>query len=159
MAEAAVRIKERERAPDRARQAQARVAMPDVFVKTTKGVIIFEGRDGNELREKIEKDEKHSVLDYSFFDDDRKRWAYWAVQDAGGNIRPLTFPELSNYSLTSPQLYTKAVTYPRILAHAVGLLKEKPTTMWDRMMKPTTIILAIVAIVFIMMFAMVALQG
>jgi hypothetical protein len=131
----------------------------DVYLKTSTGVIILIGKDGDEVREHIEDDKNHSPLDYRFFDDDRKRWAYWAVKDDGGAITPPAFPAPLQYSLTSQQLYTKAVTYPHILAHAVGLLKEKPPTLWDKMLKPTTIIIAIVAIVFVMGLILMALTG
>lgn len=130
-----------------------------VYLITNTGLDMLMGKDGNELREKIEQDKTHSPLEYRFFDDDRRAWAYWAVIDVDGIIKPHAFPRLDQYSLTSPQLYTKAVTYPRILAHAMGLLREKPATLWDKMMKPTTIILAIVAIVFVMGLMLMALQG
>lgn len=143
----------------KAKQPYNKSAVTDVYLITNTGIIILVGRDGDEVREKIEQDDKHSPLDYRFFDEDKRTWAYWAVRDVDGTIKPPVFPDLSDYSLTSPQLYTKAVTYPRILAHAVGLLKEKPASLWDRMMKPTTIILAIVAVVFIMFLPLMALQG
>ena len=143
--------------PNKAELAYGKNIIADVYLKTVTGVTMLIGRDSNEVREQIEQ--ANSPLDYRFFDDDKRKWAYWAVKDVDGKIKPLTFPSISEYSLTSPQLYAKAVTYLHILAHAVGLLKEKPTTLWDKMMKPTTIILAIIAIVFIMGIMLVALQG
>jgi hypothetical protein len=131
----------------------------DVYLKTNNGVTMLIRREGDEIREKIEHDTVHSPLDYRFFDDDKKRWAYWAVKNGDGTIRPPTFPNPNQYTLTSLQLYTKAVTYPHILAHAVGLLKDKPATLWDKMLKPTTIIIAIVGIVFVMGLMLMALTG
>ena len=131
----------------------------DVYLKTHTGVLMLVGKDGDEMRDYIEHDTKHSPLDYRFFDDDKKRWAYWAVRDGAGAIKPLTFPDPSEYGLTSLVLYTKAVTYTRVLAHAVGLLKEKPSTLWDKVLQPTTIIMAIVGIVFIMGLMLMALTG
>lgn len=131
----------------------------DVYLKTNSGITMLIGRDGDEIREHIEQDKERSPLDYRFFDDDKRRWAYWAVKDVDGTIKPPTFPNPTEYSLTSLQLYTKAVTYSHILAHAVGLLKEKPATLWDKMLKPTTIIIAIVGIVFIMGLMLMALTG
>jgi len=131
----------------------------DVYLKTNSGVVMLIGRDGDEIRDKIEHDIEHSPLDYRFFDDDKKRWAYWAVKEGDNPIRPPTFPNPNKYSLTSLVLYTKAVTYTRVFAHAVGLLKEKPATLWDKMLKPTTIIMAIVGIVFVMGLMLMALTG
>lgn len=128
-----------------------------VYLKTPTGVTMLMGRDADEVREKIEA--KGQTLDHKFFDDDKRTWAYWAVMDADGNISPPKFPDPSEYSLTSLQLYTKAVTYPRILAHAVGLLKQKMPTLWDKMLKPTTIILAIVGIIFIMALMAISMVG
>jgi hypothetical protein len=143
----------------KAKQAYNPNMVADVYLKTNTGVIMLIGRDGDETREYIEGDKEHSPLDYRFFDDDKKRWAYWAVRDGDNPIRPPTFPNPNQYSLTSLVLYTKAVTYTRVFAHAVGLLKEKPATLWDKMLKPTTIIMAIVGIVFVMGLMLMALTG
>ena len=131
----------------------------DVYIKTNTGVLMLVGKDGDEVRDYIEQDKEHTPLDYRFFDDDKKRWAYWAVRDADGTLKPLHFPNPDQYSLTSLVLYTKAVTYTHVLAHAVGLLKEKPPGLWDKMLKPTTIIMAIVGIVFVMGLMLMALTG
>jgi len=144
---------------DKAHKAAHPGIVADIYLKTTSGVLMIAGADGDAIREYIEQDKEHSPLEYRFFDDDRKRWAYWAVQDGDKAFKPLTFPDPNQYNLTSLQLYTKAVTYTRVLAHAVGLLKEKPPTMWDRMLKPTTIIMAIVGIVFVMGLMLMALTG
>jgi hypothetical protein len=144
---------------DRAKQPYNPNMVADVYLKTSTGVVMLIGRDGDEVREHIEQDKEHSPLDYRFYDDDKRRWAYWAIRDRDGTIRPPTFPNPIGYSLTSLQLYTKAVTYSHILAHAVGLLKDKPATLWDKMLKPTTIIIAIVGIVFVMGLMLMALTG
>ena len=146
-------------APDNGRQPPNPNMVSDVYLITNTGVLMLVGRDGDEVREYIEQDKAHTPLDYRFYDEDKRRWAYWAVRDPDGTIKPLTFPQSGQYNLTSLQLYTKAVTYPRILAHAVGLLKEKPATLWDKMLKPTTIIMAIVGIVFVMGLMLMALTG
>lgn len=156
----AVAVKEQvAKAPVRVKQAYNKATMPDVYLKTSTGVVMLFGRDGEEIRQQIEHDKNHSILDYRFFDDDKRVWAYWAVRGDDGKIRPLSFPDPKEYSLTSLQLYAKAVTYTHIFAHAVGLLKEKPPTLWDKMLKPTTIIMAIVAIVFVMGLMLMALTG
>jgi len=131
----------------------------DVYLKTNSGVVMLIGQDGDEIRDKIENDKGHSPLDYRFFDDDKKRWAYWAVKDGDDTIKPPAFPPPTKYSLTSMELYTKAVTYSHILAHTVGLLKDKLPTLWDKMLKPTTIVMAIVGIVFVMGLMLMALIG
>ncbi|MBV6342852.1 hypothetical protein [Candidatus Magnetobacterium casense] len=157
MTQAAVKAKPAQ-SPVKPAPAYTRNTVADVYVITTMGVVMLTGRDADEVRQKIEADKTH-VLDYRFFDYDHKRWAYWAVDDGTGNLQPPAFPSVRGYSMTSLQLYTKAVSYVRVLAHAVGLLKEKPSTLWDRMLKPTTIIMAIVGIVFCMMLGLMALTG
>lgn len=146
-------------AREKAKKSYDPNTVANVYLKTNSGVVMLIGREGDEVREDIEQDKKHSPLDYRFFDDDKRRWAYWAVRDGEGTIKPPTFPSPNEYSLTSLQLYTKAVTYSHILAHAVGLLKDKPATLWDKMLKPTTIIMAIVGIVFVMGLMLMALTG
>jgi len=159
MAQAAVKVQQKaDEAPDKAKHAHSKNIVADVYLKTSTGVVMLMGRDGDEVRKEIEKDKEHS-LDYRFFDNDKGAWAYWAVKDGNGGINPPTFPNPNQYRLTSLQLYTKAVTYSHILAHAVGLLKDKPVTLWDKMLKPTTIILAIVSVVFVMGLMLMALQG
>jgi hypothetical protein len=158
MVEAITVREQTNQAPEKTQQAHNRNTVANIYLKISTGVVMLMGRDGDDVRKKIEEDKEHS-LDYRFFDDDKKAWAYWAVRDAKGNITPPEFPDSSQYSLTSLQLYTKAVTYPHILAHAVGLLKEKPATLWDKMLKPTTIIMAIVGIVFVMGLMLMALTG
>ena len=144
---------------DKAHKAAHPGIVADIYLKTTSGVLMIAGADGDAIREYIEQDKEHSPLEYRFFDDDRKRWAYWAVRDDAGVIRPPAFPDPAAYSLTPLVLYTKAVTYVHIFAHAAGLLRAKPPTMWDRMLKPTTVIMAIVGIVFIMGLMLMALTG
>lgn len=159
MEQTVVQIQEKvEAMPDKAQQPLNRNIVADVYLKTNIGVVILMGKDGNDIRQKIEQDKEH-ILDYTFYDDDNKRWAYWAIGNGGGTIRPLTFPDPVEFSLTSQQLYTKAVSYVHILAHAVGLLKDKPPTLWDKMLKPTTIIIAIVGIIFVMGLMLMALTG
>jgi len=159
MAQATAVREQTNQVPEKARQAYNKNTVADVYLKTSIGVVMLMGRDGDEIRKKIEEDKEHSPLDYRFFDDDKKRWAYWAVRDGNGMISPPTFPDPNQYSLTSLQLYTKAVTYVHVFAHAVGLLKDKPATLWDKMLKPTTIIIAIVVIVFVMGLMLMALTG
>jgi len=144
---------------DKPKQPPNPNTVADVYLKTNSGIIMLIGKDGDEIRKKIEGDTTYLPLDFRFFDDDKKRWAYWAVKDSDGTIKPPTFPNPAQYSLTSMELYTKAVTYSHILAHAVGLLKNKPATLWDKMLKPTTIIMAIVGIVFVMGLMLMALTG
>lgn len=137
---------------------QIRDAITEVFLITDTGLYELGGQEAFDLAQMIEKDEIHSILEYRHYDDDKHTWAYWAVQD-GNAIKPMPFPDLQQYSTTSPQLYTKAVVFPQIVARIVTKLKEVPPTLWDKMLKPTTIITAIVIIVLIMMITLVALSG
>ena len=129
--------------PRQTRAAANPNLVADIYLITRAGVLMLTGADGEQIRNKIEHGNTHSQSDYRFYDDDKHKWAYWAVND-DDKIRPLTFPDIQQYSLTSSLLYTKAVTFSHTLAHAVGLLRQKPPTFWDKMLKPTTIIMATV---------------
>ena len=159
MAQAVISVRNKRDETLRIASARARKTITGVYLITNTGLDILIGRDADEMRERIEQDKENSPLAYRFFDDDKRVWSYWATLDVDGKIKPHTFPDPSQYILTSPQLYAKAVTYPHILAHAIGFLKQKPASLWDKLMKPTTIILAIVAIVLIMGICIVAAQG
>ena len=130
-------------APKQTRAVPNPNLVADIYLITKAGVLMLTRADGEQIRNKIEQDTTHSPSTYRFYDDDKHKWAYWAVND-GDEIRPLTFPDIQQYSLTSSLLYTKAVTFSHTLAHAVGLLRQKPPTFWDKMLKPTTIIMAII---------------
>lgn len=114
MTQLAVKVKE---APAKVKATYNRNIVSDVYIITNTGLTMLVGKEGNQIRQKIEQAGK--PLDYRFFDDDSKRWAYWAVKD-GDVIKPPNFPSVTEYSLTSSQLYTKAITYLHILTHAVS---------------------------------------
>lgn len=162
MAKTAVATKqktqERQEPPQQVAPAYNPNLIRDIYLITSLGVTMLSGRDADEVREKIEQDKDHA-LDYRFYDDDGKRWAYWAQQDAEGTLKPPSFPDTDKYANTSLQLFTKAVVYPKLLALLLGILRKKAPTLWDKMLKPTTIIIAIVGIVFVMMLGLVALAG
>lgn len=143
--------------PDRMQRLQGPVK--EAFLITNDGLCELIGNDAVDLENRIKKDDNHSPLDYKYFDDDKHVWAYLAVEDSGGVISPYALPDLQQYSTTSPQLYTKAVVFPQIVARIVRKLKESPPSMWDKMMKPATILLAIVGIIFAIAIFMVAAQG
>jgi len=141
---------------ERVRTAQAET----LYLITGQGVEILIGKEGDWVRDKIKEDTDNAPLAYKHFDDDKRVWATWAVlQPDGESIKPMDFPDPSEYGLTPPELYTKVATYPSILAHAVGLLRKEKPTLWDKMMKPTTIIIAIIIIIFVMGMILMAAQG
>lgn len=149
---------ERVRRPPRERVRPAN--LETVYLITGQGLEVLIGKDGDSVREKIKADKDNAPLAYRHFDDDRKVWATWAVLDADGEtIKPMSFPDAKEYGMTPPELYTKVATYPSILAHAVSLLRITKDTIWDRMMKPATVIIAIVVIVFVMGLILMAAQG
>lgn len=133
-------------------------AVTEVYLITKAGLYELSGEAAVKLAQKIENDTSHDLLGYRRYDEDKRTWAYWAVQD-GETIRPLDFPLLQQYNTKSPQLYAKAVVFPQILARVLRKLKEKPPTLWDKMMKPTTLVLAILAIVLLVGLALVATTG
>lgn len=130
-----------------------------VYFITKDGLDILMGDEGQTIREKIMA--KADALAYQQYDDDRKSWALWAVQDGqdGKDVRPLTFLSPDQYGITSAELYSKTVTYPSILSQVIVLINAKAPTLWERLMKPTTVIGAIVLIVLIMIIGVVAVQG
>jgi len=131
-----------------------------LYLITGQGLEILLGQEGDWVREKIKQDKDNPQLAYRHFDDDKRVWATWAVLGSDGeSIKPMSFPDPSEYGLTPPELYTKVATYPSILAHAVGLLRKEKLSLWDKMMKPTTIIIAIIIIVFVMGMILMAAQG
>ncbi|MCK4714685.1 MAG: hypothetical protein KAT35_03860 [Candidatus Aenigmarchaeota archaeon] len=127
-----------------------------LYLVTKDGVDILMRDDGQAIREKIM--EKADALAYRYYDDERKAWALWAVQD-GEDVRPLAFLKADAYGITSAELYSKTVTYPTILAQVIGLINAKVPTLWEKLMKPTTVVGAIVLIVLIMIIGVVAVQG
>lgn len=147
------------RQPTRTVQPRLQGAVREAFLVTNDGLNELIGSDALELEQKIRGDKEHSPLDYRHFDDDKHVWAYWAVESSDGAISPYSLPDLQQYSTTAPQLYTKAVVFPQIVARIVRKLKEVPPNMWDKLMKPTTIIIAIIAILVIVAMFMVAAQG
>lgn len=124
---------------------------------TSSGLQLLVGPDGDEIRDKINA--KGDPLDYQFYDDDRKHWATWAIQDAGGEIKPLKFLDPDNYGVTSSELYSWTVTYPIVLAQIIEIITRKPKSLWDKILKPTTLVTAIVLIILVMVIGVVALQG
>lgn len=127
-----------------------------LYLITKEGLHILIGKDGDNVREKILA--KTNTLDYQFYDDDKKSWAIWAVQD-GKELKPLSFLDPEGYGITSAELYSKTVTYPTILSQVIILINAKVPTLWEKLLKPTTVIGAIVLIVLIMIIGVVAVQG
>lgn len=145
-----------EQPKERVRTASAET----LYLITGQGLEILLGKEGDWVREKIKADKDNAPLAYRHFDDDKRVWATWAVlQPDGESIKPMDFPDPSEYGMTPPELYTKVATYPSVLAHAVGLLRKEKLTFWDKMMKPTTIIIAIIIIIFVMGMILMAAQG
>lgn len=146
----------REQSKERVRTGPAET----LYLITGQGLEILMGAEGDWVRDKTKQDTDNAPLSYRHFDDDKRAWATWAVlQSDGETIKPMDFPDPSEYGLTPPELYTKVATYPSILAHAVGLLRKEKLSLWDRMMKPTTIIIAIIIIIFVMGMILMAAQG
>lgn len=142
-------------------RARAQTApVETLYLITGQGLDILIGKEGDWVREKIKADTRNGSLAYRHFDDDRHAWATWAVLEPDRQtVRPMTFPDPSQYGMTPPELFTKAVTYPSLLTRAVVLLRQEKPSLWDRMMKPTTVIIAIVVIVFVMGMIVMAAQG
>lgn len=128
-----------------------------VYVITNQGLQVLIGKEGDNIRKKIK--DQDNPLDFQFYDDDNHAWAPWVVKDGNDGIKPLKFMNPEAYGITSAELYAKTVTYPIIVAQIIEIITRKAQTRWDKLMKPTTVIGAIVLIVLIMIIGVVALQG
>ena len=131
----------------------------EAFLITNCGIDELIGNDALKLEEKINKDVNHTPFDYRRFDHNKHVWAYWAVENSEGIISPFALPDSKQYSTTSPQLYTKAVVFPQVVTRIARKLKEVPPSMWDKMMKPATILLTIFGILIVIAIFMVAAAG
>lgn len=139
-------------------KVKARRAIDTVYAVKNGGIDFLVGKDADELIGKIEQPDMDPSC-YRFYDDERRKWAYIVVINSHGNIEPLTFPAPDKYGTTSSELYSKAVTYPTVLAQCIELITKAAPSLWERIMKPTTIITAIVVVLFIVFILAVAMTG
>jgi len=135
-----------------------RRAIDTVYVITKGGIDFLAGKDADEIIDKVEGPDMDPSY-YRFYDDERHKWAYIAVKNEHGKIEPLTFPAPEKYGTTSSELYVMTVTFSNVLAHAIEIIRKATPTFWERIMKPTTVITAIVVIVFILFIMAVGMTG
>ena len=139
-------------------KAKVRRAIDTVYIVNRGGIDFLFGNDADETICKIEGPNMDPSY-YRFYDEDRHKWAYIAVRNEHGVLEPLTFPEPEKYGTTSSELYVMTVTFSNVLAHAIEIIRKATPTFWERIMKPTTVITAIVVIVFILFIMAVAMTG
>lgn len=139
-------------------KVKAKRLIDTVYLITTAGIEFLIGKDAEELIIKIEGPDMNPSY-YKFYDDERQRWVYLAVKNPHGQIEPLTFPNTEAYGTTSSELYAKGVTYPIVLSQAIEIISKSTPSIWERIMKPTTIITAIVVILFIVFVLAVGMTG
>jgi hypothetical protein len=140
--------------------AVTRVTTEAVYLITGQYLEILIGAEGDWVREKIKKDKDNNPLVYRHYDDDKRVWAMWAIlQPDGETIKPMNFPDPSEYGMTPPELYIKAATFKGIISEIVKILGEEKQTLWDKMMKPTTVIMAIVAILVVLGIILIGAKG
>ena len=152
------KAKPKEQAPVKA--VATRTTTETLYLITEQYLEILIGAEGDWVREKIKNDKDNNPLVYRHYDDDKRVWAMWAVlQPDGETIKPMNFPDPSEYGMTPPELYTKAATYKGILAEIVQILGEEKQSLWDKMMKPTTVIIAIVAILMVLGIILIGAKG
>lgn len=131
-----------------------------LYLITGQGLEILIGAEGDWVREKIKNDDKYNHLSYKHYDDDKRVWAIWAVLDSNGEtIKPILFPDPSEYGMTPPELYTKAVTFKGVISEIVQILGEEKETIWDKMAKPSIIIISIITILAVLGFVIIAAGG
>ena len=140
------------------KKVKPRRAIDTVYIINKGGIDFMIGIDAEETIDKIEGPDMDPSY-YRFYDEDRHKWAYIAVKNEHGNLEPLTFPEPEKYGTTSSELYVMTVTFSNVLAHAIEIIRKATPTFWERIMKPTTVITAIVVIVFILFIMAVGMTG
>ena len=129
-----------------------------VYCISHDGLDIYLGNDAQDLVDQVEAPDTDRSY-YRFFDAERQKWLYISVKDGQAAMEPLTFPSPEKYGTTSSELYAKAVTYPTVLAQCIELITKTAPTLWERIMKPTTIITAIVVVIFILFVMAVGMTG
>lgn len=137
---------------------KARHDVDTVYCISNDGLDIYLGKDAQDQIDELEKPEVDTSY-YRFFNAERQRWVYISVMNSENKVSPLTFPSPEKYGTTSSELYAKAVTYPTVLAQCIELIAKRPPTLWERIMKPTTIITAIVVVIFILFIMAVGMTG
>lgn len=130
-----------------------------LYLITDEGLEILIGDEGNEIRDKIKEDTTNNHLAYRHYDDDKRVWTTWAVLQGDGTVKPLSFPDPSDYGMTPPELYTKAATFPGIISEIGQILGEQKETIWDKMMRPAAVIMAIVAVIAFVGFVIISAGG
>ena len=139
-------------------EIKARHDIDTVYCISNDGLDIYLGKDAHDLINDIEVPNTDRSY-YRFFDAERQKWIYISVKNSEAKLGPLTFPGPEKYGTTSSELYAKAVTYPTILAQCIELITKRAPTLWERIMKPTTIITAIVVVIFILFIMAVGMTG
>lgn len=128
-----------------------------IYVITNGGLEHRIGADAAEVWKHIQQAD--DPLAYRFYDDDQRRWAWWAKLGVDNKYTPHDFPLPDDYGTTSAELFSKTVTYPTVLAQVIGMITRAEKSTWEKLLKPTTVIAATVAIIFIMIIMVVAIQG
>lgn len=148
-------------AADTAATPQTAIAtkLETLYLITNEGLQILIGSEGDTIRNKIKGDTTNGPLAYKHYDDDKRVWATWAVLQTDGTVQPLSFPDPSEYGITPPELYTKAVTFKGVISEIVQILGEQKETVWEKIMKPTTVIVAIVAVILVLGIAVIGAGG
>ena len=130
-----------------------------LYLITGEDLEILIGNEGDWVRNMVKDDKDNGPLAYRHYDDDKQVWATWAVLQTDGTVKPMSFPDPSEYGMTPPELYTKAATFKSIISQIVQILGEEKETVWEKMMKPATVITAIVAILVVLAIFVIGAQG
>jgi hypothetical protein len=116
--------------------------------------IIEDAVETAKILEKITAD-GGSISEFEFYE--RHKPVYYAVQ-SDGKYEPLKFPEPKEYGLTSPQLYTMAVTYRDAMKKFIEAIIKKKPSLASEVKKLMVIAFPIVIIAFLI-FIMVVVMG
>ena len=118
--------------------------------------IIDDSVEATKILAKIKAD-GGSLSEYEFFE--KHKPVYYAIQSSDGQYSPLIFPEPKDYGLTSPQLYTMAVTYRDAMKKFIEAIIKKKPSLASEVKKLMVLAFPIVIIAFLIFIMVVTMGG
>lgn len=98
-----------------------------------------------------------AISEFEFYE--KRRPVYYAIQSSDGAYSPLAFPEPKDYGLTSPQLYTMAVTYRDCIKKGIEQTLDKKPSLAGEIKKIMVLAFPIIIICFLIFVMVVAMGG
>lgn len=114
-------------------------------------LILREIKDAGQALSEFEFYRKHKPVYFAIVSDNGK--------DGKTEYKPLTFPEPAKYGLTSPQLYTMAVTYRDAIKKFIELMIQRKPSLAAELKKIMVLAFPMTIIIFLIFVMVVALGG